>query len=328
MPATPAFVLPRQLRCQRCCLFSRELEHEVLKEPIAVSLHLLIETDRQSAPRSLGDRLYPSGAKIGIEGDRVTLHLSRSIQREFARLLKTYTRLAADRAHREAREIVSWIHPWPDERVLDAACGPATLARAMAPFAAQVYGLDLCPPMIQAARKLQRNPNSPLFFTVGVVERLPYRNQSFQLVTCAYSFANFPDPLRVLQEFARVTRRGGRIAVIDVVAPEDVSRRAYLNHLEALRGHIYTRFLSRAEFVNLFRRARLRLESSRLQRRRRHFRDWLRLSPGAANPQRAHRLWQMLVDSIEGNKAGLNPRRVQGDIVFYHTTAWFLLRRD
>jgi hypothetical protein len=36
----------------------------------------------------------------------------------------------------------------------------------------------------------------------------------------------------------------------------------------------------------------------------------------------------MLIDSIEGDKAGLHPRRAQGDIVFYHTTAWFLLCHD
>lgn len=257
----------------------------------------------------------------------MTLRLRRRIQREFTRLSGAYTRLTAAKVAREARELVLWIHPRRDEWVLDAACGPAVLARAMAPLAAQVCGLDLCPQMIQVARAGQANLTPPLFLTVGDVERLPYSNGSFHLVTCTYSFANFPDPLRVLQELARVTRRGGRIAVVDIMAPEDPASCTYLNHLESLRSHFYTRVPKHSEFLDLFKGAHLHLESSRIQHHRRSFRDWLRLSPAGNYPQRALRLRQMLLDSIKGDKAGLRPRRVRGDIVFYHTTGSFLLRR-
>lgn len=257
----------------------------------------------------------------------MTLRTRRLIQHEFSRLSSASTTVS-DRERREAREIVSWIRPRSDERVLDAACGPGRLAKALASRAGRVCGLDLCFSMLKAGRELYSAHTSPLLLTVGDVERLPYRSQSFHLVTCAYSFANFPDPLQVLREFARVTHRGGRVAVVDVVAPEDPVRRAYLSRLEALRSLFYTRILSRSQYVDLFRRARLRLESVQLHRRRQTSRRWLRLSSAAANPQRAHRLRQMLLDSIKDDKAGLHPRRSHRDIVFYHTTAWFVLRRD
>lgn len=258
----------------------------------------------------------------------MTARLRHRIQRGFARLSRLHPHPDAAQAKREVRELVAWIRPRRDQRVLDAGCGPGTLARAMAPLASEVHGLDLCQDMIQVGRGLQPSPAPPLNLSVGDVESLPYRSRSFQLLTCSYSFANFPDPLGVLREFVRVTRRGGQIAIIDVIAPEDPARCAYLNRLESLRSHFYTRILKHSKFLALFRRARLGLISSRVQRRRRAFRDWLRFSPAAANPQRARLLRRILLNSIEGDKAGLRPRRSGNDIFFYPTTAWFMLRRQ
>ncbi len=45
--------------------------------------------------------------------------------------------------------------------------------------------------------------------------RLPFRNDSFDLVWCAQSFITLDDPVRALRELARVVRPGGRIAVLE-----------------------------------------------------------------------------------------------------------------
>ena len=257
----------------------------------------------------------------------MTLRLRRATQREFDCISRAYSRLSVERAEREVREVVAWIAPRRDERVLDAACGPARLAQALAPRVERVCGVDLCASMIRLARECQLHSAGSVLFAVGDVERLPYRSRSFHLATCAYAFANFPDPLKVLQELARVTRRDGRIAIVDLVAPEDPAQRGFLCRLETLRGHLPARILSRSEFDALFRRAGLLLESCRFARRRQRFRDWLRLSPAAIrDPRRAHRLRRMLLDSLDGHRGGLAPRRLDGDIVFHHTTGWFMLR--
>src|SRR3990172_2290676 len=102
----------------------------------------------------------------------MNLHLRRDIQRDFARLSTVYTHLAARRAHREMRELVWWVEPRADEWVLDAACGPGTLVRALAPLVERVWGVDLCPRMIQSAREVTCHSPRPPFFSVGDVERL------------------------------------------------------------------------------------------------------------------------------------------------------------
>jgi SAM-dependent methyltransferase len=155
---------------------------------------------------------------------------------------------------------------------------------------------------------------------------MPFRSASFDLLTCTYAFANLRDSLSVLREFARVTRAGGRIALIDVIAPENPERREELNRLESQRGHLYTRLLPRWEFLALFAQSELRIVNTRSRRRLCHFREWVRLSPAAAHhPKQALRLRNLLIDTIEGDKARVHARRSRDDIVFYHTTAWFLL---
>ena len=251
----------------------------------------------------------------------------RAIQREFGEVSKAYTRRVDPRGEREARQIVAWVRPRRHDWALDAACGSGRLARAIARRAALVCGLDLCQPMIKLAREAQAAASRPVLLAIGDLERVPYPSGSFHLVTCSYAFANLPDPGKALGELARVTHGGGRIAIIDLVAPQQIEQRTYLNRLERLRGRLPTRIRSLLEFKNLFRRADLRLESCRLCRRRRRFRDWLRSSPAATrHPERARHLRQMLLDSIADNKAGLQPRRLPSDIEFWHTTAWFMLR--
>jgi SAM-dependent methyltransferase len=180
--------------------------------------------------------------------------------------------------------------------------------------------------MIQLSTGTATSGAQPLL-TVGDVEQLPYASKSFQLVVCSYAFANFSDPLKVLREFIRVLDDKGRIAILEVVAPEDSAIRSRLNLIEGLRGDCYTRILDRSQFTELFRVAGLRLESSQFHRRYQNWREWLRLSPAAADPKRAHLLRETLIQSSEQGGDGLIKRREDGEIMLRHETAWFLLRR-
>ena len=250
----------------------------------------------------------------------------KPIRQGFDEIAADYAATRTSTRCRETREFVRWIHPRRRGCVLDAACGPATLARGFIRKVRRVCAVDV------SARMLRLTPRptgsgAQLLLTVGNVEQLPYASKSFQLVTCAYAFANFPDPLKVLREFIRVIDDKGRIAVLDVIAPEHPVHRSRLNLIEGLRSHYYTRILDRSQFTELFRVAGLRLESSEFHHRYQNWREWLRLSPAAADPEHARRLRETLLQSLEQGGTGLITRREDGEIVFCYETAWFLLRR-
>jgi ubiquinone/menaquinone biosynthesis C-methylase UbiE len=252
--------------------------------------------------------------------------LRKSVRQGFDNIADDYARLRTSTGGRETREFVRWIHPRRRDCVLDAACGPATLARRFIWNVKRVCAVDLSERMIHLTRR-PAGSGTQLLLTVGDVEQLPYASKSFQLVTCAYAFANFPNPLKVLREFTRVTDDEGRIAVLDVIAPEDPVNRSRLNLIEGLRSHYYTRILDRSQFTELFRAAGLRLESSQFHHRYQSCREWLKLSPAIANPEHARRLRKTLSQCSEQARAGLITRREDGEIFLRYETAWFLLRR-
>ena len=252
--------------------------------------------------------------------------LRKSIRQGFDKIAAAYAPIRTSTGGREAREFVRWIHPRRRDCVLDAACGPAILARRFIGRVKRVCAVDLCERMIRLAPR-PAGSGAQALLTVADVEQLPYASKSFQLVTCAYAFANFPDPLKVLREFVRVIDDNGRIALLDVIAPEDPVNCSRLNLIESLRSDYYTRILDGSQFTELFRAAGLRLECSEFHVRYQNWREWLRLSPAAANAERAHLLRETLIQSSEQGRAGPITRREDGEIVLCYKTAWLLLRR-
>jgi SAM-dependent methyltransferase len=93
--------------------------------------------------------------------------------------------------------------------LLDVAAGPGHLARAAADRGAHAVGCDLAPAMVALARNL----NPGIRFDEASADALPYQDGSFDAVVCAFGIGHFPDPERVLAEFARVVTPGGRVAL-------------------------------------------------------------------------------------------------------------------
>ena len=101
-------------------------------------------------------------------------------------------------------------------RLLDAACGPGTLAAAAAARGALPVGVDLAPGMVALAA--QRHPGLP--FEEADAERLPFPDASFEAVTAGFLVHHLPDPRRAAAEFARVLAPGGRLAATVWDRPE------------------------------------------------------------------------------------------------------------
>ena len=101
----------------------------------------------------------------------------------------------------------------PGMRVLDAACGSGNLTIPAARTGASVIGLDLVSSlMVQAADWGQREGLS-IVFDEGTVEDLPYADAEFDVVLSMFGAMFAPRPERVVAELARVTRRGGKVAM-------------------------------------------------------------------------------------------------------------------
>lgn len=106
-----------------------------------------------------------------------------------------------------------------DSIVLDVGCGPGVDAYHISQILSadgRVIGLDNDPHMIQEAENNYNEAN--LEFVQGDVKKLPYGDGFFDAVRAERLFQVLPpefDHAEVLQELMRVTKKGGRMVLVD-----------------------------------------------------------------------------------------------------------------
>ena len=109
--------------------------------------------------------------------------------------------------------VLERLAPQDGDRFLDLACGTGAVAERAAAAGADVTGIDLAPALIETARERAGSLGLSIDYAVGDAENLDVPDASFDKLssTCGIMFA--PDHEAVADELARVTKRGGRIAL-------------------------------------------------------------------------------------------------------------------
>jgi SAM-dependent methyltransferase len=123
-----------------------------------------------------------------------------------------YDRVAAG-FREEAEAFVDRLALAPGLAVLDAACGSGNLTIPAARTGATVTGLDLVPALLADAARWARHERLAVALEQGNVEALPYADAQFDVVMSMFGVMFAARPDRVAAELARVTRRGGRVAL-------------------------------------------------------------------------------------------------------------------
>jgi len=98
---------------------------------------------------------------------------------------------------------------WP--KVLDFGCGAGRLSQALAEHADEVVGVDVSPPMLDVARKLDRSDGRCRFVLNETSDLAQFAAHSFDLVYSELVLQHLPAPVidGYLAEFVRVLRPGG-----------------------------------------------------------------------------------------------------------------------
>lgn len=121
----------------------------------------------------------------------------------------------------------------PGDTVLDVAAGTGALAVDLAATGARVLALDFSWNMVATgAARVIGEPAERIWWCNGDGTKLPLPDASVDAVTIAFGLRNLPDPAAGLAEFARVTRPGGRLVVLEFSQPTWAPFR-----------HVYTRYL-------------------------------------------------------------------------------------
>ena len=111
--------------------------------------------------------------------------------------------------------IITSLHVKPTDMVLDIATGTGEPGLSIAQIATKgkVTGTDLSEGMLAVAREHALSKGITNYEAIACdVSELPFRDNSFDLVSCRFGFMFFPDMQRAANEMARVLKPGGKIA--------------------------------------------------------------------------------------------------------------------
>ena len=113
--------------------------------------------------------------------------------------------------------------PHRGARVLDLCTGTGDLAIAFAKSAdgtCEVTAADFCREMLEIGEQKRMRRQLPnVAFVQADAQRLPFPDNQFDFVTVAFGLRNVADTDQGLREMARVTRPGGKVAVLEFSTP-------------------------------------------------------------------------------------------------------------
>ncbi len=136
------------------------------------------------------------------------------------------------------KETGALAQPAAGEKVLDVGCGTGTLTialRAKVGPGGEIVGIDAAPEMIAVPRDKATKQGADIDFRVGLIEEIPFPDDSFDLVLSSFMLHHLPDDVKGkgLAEIRRVLKPGGRFLVVDLT----VHGHSFVGHVMTLLGH-------------------------------------------------------------------------------------------
>jgi demethylmenaquinone methyltransferase/2-methoxy-6-polyprenyl-1,4-benzoquinol methylase len=116
------------------------------------------------------------------------------------------------------------VPPAGEAPILDLCTGTGDLALAYDRAAGgrtPIFGADFCHEMLTraGAKSRERHAAGRITFLEADAQRLPFPDDCFQITTVAFGLRNVTDTDRGLAEMVRVTRPGGKVAILEFSQP-------------------------------------------------------------------------------------------------------------
>jgi demethylmenaquinone methyltransferase/2-methoxy-6-polyprenyl-1,4-benzoquinol methylase len=177
------------------------------------------ESPDANAATAIVDRPVPQSAVD--KSDHRVRRMFASIARRYD-LLNHLLSLNIDRSWRTFT--TRTVPPEPGVPVLDCCTGTADLALAYDRAAggrSPVVGADFCREMLQIGREKVRRAGATGRVTLveGDARYLPAPDNTFGVVSVAFGLRNVSDTVRGIDELIRVTRPGGKVAILEFSRP-------------------------------------------------------------------------------------------------------------
>ena len=252
----------------------------------------------------------------------------RQIRTSFTAQAETMEDPALNRTFRTGLDwVVQLAAPRRDDEVLDLAGGTGLVARALAPHVASVTVVDATLAMIDVGRAAADAEGLDVTYVDGDAEDLTFADGTFSLVVVRYALHHMTSPERVLAEAIRVTRLGGRVVVVDLVAHSDPFLAARQDEIERLRDPSHVRLLAAGEVAEHLRALGCDVTGTESRRIESPVELWLRQADTDSRSADVVRA-RMRAELMGGEKTGTTPSQQEGRLMFVQTVEATTATRD
>ncbi len=179
------------------------------------------------------------------------------VREQFSRTAEYYVRDEGFARGEDLSAAARCLNPTQDDILLDVATGGGHTALYFAPLVRNVVASDLTMQILKKAQEFisEEGGIENVTFREADAEDLPFPAGSFTLLTCRIAPHHFPDVKRSLREFFRVLRRGGRMAIIDSLLPDDPEIADFYHSMEKMRDPTHVRAYTRSEWITMIEEA-------------------------------------------------------------------------
>jgi SAM-dependent methyltransferase len=200
---------------------------------------------------------------------------TRRVQSQFGATAQAYIASAGHAGGEDLDRLVAWGRARAPRRVLDIATGGGHTALAFAAIAPRVIALDVTEPMLRAARDFVDGRSATnVAFVAGDVEALPFREASFDVVTCRLAAHHFADVPAAVRQVQRLLRPGGAFLVQDILGRDEAESAAFITEVERRRDPSHVRAYRATEWKAFLRGAGLTVIDEAVFTKSRPWEDW------------------------------------------------------
>ncbi len=253
--------------------------------------------------------------------------LRSSSKERFGRTAADYRASEVHRSGDDLETLLEWVDAHEGERAVDIACGGGHVTLGLARAGAVVTAVDITPEMLAETRDhLVSNGYEDAEFVEADAAKLPFEDDSFDIVTCRIAAHHFPDAVAFFVEAARVLRPGGCLGFQDQALPDQRSSATTINLFERLRDPSHNHCYTPDSWMELATRAGLAVERHELFDKQLDFEWWAAIQ--SCSPDVCKRLRDIMREAPEGMREWMQPEFAEdGSLVRFQNRQIVMLAR-